>query len=142
MLFVETHERVGRRIFTRRYGATLVPIELGAEFIHESAPELTCLQAGRASSRSWCDPIKRDTPTINEPQLGDQATIFGARFRSEWFYAGAIFSILKQHEVDDRGRRFNGNGFEIALRQHFTEWAWIEGAYNDLSPDSDHPGDF
>jgi predicted porin len=82
------------------------------------------------------------TPTINEPQLGDQATIFGARFRSNSFYAGAIFSILKQHEVDDLGRRFNGNGFEIALRQHFTERAWIEGAYNDLSPDSDHPGDF
>jgi hypothetical protein len=52
------------------------------------------------------------------------------------------YSILKQHEVDDLGRRFDGNGFEIALRQHFTPRLWIEGAYNDLSPNSEHPGDF
>ena len=82
------------------------------------------------------------TPTINEPQLGDEATIFGVRFRNDWFYAGGTYSILKQHEVDDLGRRFNGNGFEIALRQHFTPRVWIEGAYNDLSPNSKHPGDF
>jgi predicted porin len=81
-------------------------------------------------------------PTVNEPQLGDEATIFGARFRNEWFYAGGTYSILKQHEVDDLGRRFNGNGLEIALRQHFTARLWIEGAYNDLSPNSEHPGDF
>ena len=81
-------------------------------------------------------------PTPNEPQRGDQATVFGARFRGDWFYAGAIYSVLKQHEVDDLGRRFDGRGWEIALRQHFTERLWIEGAYNDLRPDSDHPGDF
>jgi predicted porin len=82
------------------------------------------------------------TPTVNEPQLGDQAAIFGARFRSNWFYAGGTFAILKQHEVDDLGRRFDGNGFEIVLRQHFTERAWIEGAYSNLRPNADHPGDF
>jgi predicted porin len=82
------------------------------------------------------------TPTINEPQLGDEATIFGVRYRSGWSYAGTTYAILKQHEIDDLGRRFDGNGFELALRQHFTERLWIEGAYNDLHPDSDHPGDF
>ena len=81
-------------------------------------------------------------PTPNEPQLDDRATVFGARFRSDWSYVGAIYAILKQHEVDDLGRRFDGRGWEIALRQHFTERLWIEGAYNDLRPDSDHPGDF
>ncbi len=83
-----------------------------------------------------------ELPTPNETQLGDKATIYGVRFRSARFYAGAIYSVLKQHEVDDLGRRFDGNGFELALRQHFSERLWIEGAYNDLSPDSDHPGDF
>ena len=82
------------------------------------------------------------TPTLNEPQLGDQAAIFGARFRSNWFYAGGTFATLKQHEVDDLGRRFDGTGFEIVLRQHFTERAWIEGAYSNLRPNADHPGDF
>ena len=81
-------------------------------------------------------------PTPNEPQLDDRATVFGARFRSDWSYVGAIYAVLKQHEVDDLGRRFDGRGWEIALRQHFTERLWIEGAYNDLRPDSDHPGDF
>jgi Flavin containing amine oxidoreductase len=37
---IEERERVGGRIFTRRDSATPVPIELGAEFIHGSAPEL------------------------------------------------------------------------------------------------------
>jgi predicted porin len=82
------------------------------------------------------------TPTLNEPQLGDTATIFGVRFRTNSFYAGSTYSILKQHEVDDLGRRFDGHGFELALRQHFTERAWIEGAINNLQPDSNHPGDF
>ena len=81
-------------------------------------------------------------PTPNETQLGDKATIFGARYRGARFYAGAIYSLLKQHEVDDLGLRFDGNGFELALRQNLTDRIWIEGAYNDLNPDSDHPGDF
>ena len=83
-----------------------------------------------------------DLPTLNESQRGDQAAIFGARYSSKRFYAGAIFAAMKQHEVDDLGRRFNGNGFEVALRGNFTERLWIEGAYNDLRPDSAHQGDF
>jgi predicted porin len=82
------------------------------------------------------------SPTINEPQLGDKATIFGVRYRHERFYAGSTYSILKQHEIDDLGRRFDGNGFELALRQYVAGHVWIEGVYNDLHPNDDHPGDF
>ena len=82
------------------------------------------------------------TPTINEPQIGDKATIFGIRFRSDRFYAGSTYSILEQHEVDDLGRRFDGRGFELALRQHVAERVWIEGVFNDLSPDDSHPGGY
>ena len=81
-------------------------------------------------------------PTLNESAHGDQAAIFGARYSSNRFYAGAIFAALKQHEVDDLGRRFDGNGIEVALRGNFTDRLWIEGAYNDLRPESAHPGDF
>jgi predicted porin len=81
-------------------------------------------------------------PTVNEPQLGDKAAIFGARFRGDGFYIGGIFSILKQHEVDDLGRRFDGNGFEVAGRRNLLPRFWLEGAFNYLRPDSDHPGDF
>ena len=44
--------------------------------------------------------------------------------------------------MDDLGRRFNGNGFELALRRNITDRVWVEGAYNNLSPGSNHPGDF
>jgi monoamine oxidase len=40
IVVLEARERLGGRIFTRRDAATSVPIELGAEFIHGSAPEL------------------------------------------------------------------------------------------------------
>ncbi|MET0213384.1 MAG: FAD-dependent oxidoreductase [Vicinamibacterales bacterium] len=41
VVVVEARERIGGRIFTRPDSATPVPIELGAEFIYGSAPELT-----------------------------------------------------------------------------------------------------
>jgi len=41
VVVVEARERVGGRILTRQDSATPMPIELGAEFIHASAPELT-----------------------------------------------------------------------------------------------------
>ena len=81
-------------------------------------------------------------PTVNEPQLGDKAAIFGARYRGERFYVGGIFSILTQHEVDNLGRRFDGNGFEAAARRNLIPRLWLEGAFNYLRPNSDHPGDF
>jgi len=81
-------------------------------------------------------------PTVNESQLNDQASIFGARFVTDKFYIGGTYAALKQHEVDDLGRRFDGQGIEVAIRQNLTNRLWIEGGYNDLRPESDHPGDF
>lgn len=48
---LEARDRVGGRVFTHRDPHTPVPIELGAEFIHGSAPELDALlrEAGLAS---------------------------------------------------------------------------------------------
>jgi monoamine oxidase len=40
VVVVEARERIGGRVFTHRDRGTVVPIELGAEFIHGSAPEL------------------------------------------------------------------------------------------------------
>ena len=82
------------------------------------------------------------SPTPNQPQLGDKAAIFGLRYRGDRFYAATTLSISEQHEVDDLGRRFDGKGFELALRYHATDSLWLEAGYNDLRPDSDHPGEF
>jgi monoamine oxidase len=41
VVVLEARERVGGRVFTHRDRGTSIPIELGAEFIHGSAPELS-----------------------------------------------------------------------------------------------------
>ncbi len=81
-------------------------------------------------------------PTPNQSQLGDKAAIFGLRYRADRFYAATTVSISEQHETDDLGRRFDGTGFELALRYHATGSLWLEAGYNELRPGSDHPGDF
>lgn len=81
-------------------------------------------------------------PTPNQTQLGDKAAIFGARLRGDSFYVGGVFSILTQHEVDDLGRRFDGNGFELVARRTLLPRLWLVGGLNDLSPNSNHPGDY
>lgn len=82
------------------------------------------------------------SPNPNQPQLGDKAAIFGLRYRGDRFYAATTLSISEQHEVDDLRRRFDSKGFELALRYRATDSLWLEAGYNDLRPDSDHPGDF
>jgi predicted porin len=81
-------------------------------------------------------------PNPNQSQLGDKAALFGVRYRSGSWYGAATFSILTQHEVDDRGRRFDGHGLELALVRDFGSRVWLEVGFNDLQPDSDHPGQF
>jgi monoamine oxidase len=40
LLVIEARERIGGRVWTHRDPRTPIPIELGAEFIHGSAPEI------------------------------------------------------------------------------------------------------
>jgi outer membrane protein N len=82
------------------------------------------------------------SPNPNQPQLGDKAAIFGLRYRADRFYAATTLAISEQHEVDDLGRRFDATGFELALRYQATDALWLEAGYNDLRPDSGHPGEF
>ncbi len=83
-----------------------------------------------------------EDPNPNQAKLGDKAALFGARYRRGGWYGGVIVSILEQHEVDDLGRRYDGKGFELALVRDFTDRWWLEVGFNNLQPDSDHPGDF
>jgi monoamine oxidase len=53
VVVLEARERIGGRVFTHRDRTSPVPIELGAEFIHGSAPELDELL--RAASLASCD---------------------------------------------------------------------------------------
>jgi hypothetical protein len=81
-------------------------------------------------------------PNPNQPQLSDKAEPFGLRYRADQWYAAGTCAVTTQHEVDDLGRRFDGQGLELALRYYVRERVTVAGAYNDLRPDSNHPGDF
>lgn len=83
-----------------------------------------------------------DSPNPNQAARGDKAAVFAARYRRGGWYGGALFSILKQHEVDDLGRRYDGKGFEAALVRTVTERTWVEVIFNTLQPEANHPGDF
>ncbi|HVX41430.1 MAG TPA: NAD(P)/FAD-dependent oxidoreductase [Gemmatimonadaceae bacterium] len=53
VVVLEARERIGGRVFTHRDRGTPVPIELGAEFIHGSAPELD--EIIREAALASCD---------------------------------------------------------------------------------------
>src|SRR5690348_2373979 len=53
IVVLEARERIGGRIFTLHDSELPVGIELGAEFVHGSAPELR--EIGRAAALTICD---------------------------------------------------------------------------------------
>jgi predicted porin len=105
----------------------------------------TIVNAGRGLSLGVAYNQVRDgvaMPSPNEPQLGDEAALFGLRYQNDLWYVAGTYSILTQHEVDDLGRRFDGRGFELAVRRAIGDRIWLEGGFNELDPDADHPGDY
>ena len=64
VVVLEARERVGGRIFTHRDRGTSIPIELGAEFIHGSAPELD--EILRDASLAGCDISGRRWQVVGE----------------------------------------------------------------------------
>lgn len=83
-----------------------------------------------------------ENPSPNEAKLGDKAGLFAVRYRHQRWYAAVSYALTEQHEIDDLGRRFDGHGFELALRVPINDAVWIEGGYNDLMPRRNHPGDY
>ena len=69
VVVLEARERVGGRVFTHRDSVTPIPIELGAEFIHGSAPEVdeivraANLRTVDISGRRWQATGERLRPT-------------------------------------------------------------------------------
>jgi predicted porin len=96
--------------------------------------------AAAAAYNQVRDGVERPNP--NQPQLGDEAALFGVRYRSAGWYGAVTFSILTQHEVDDLGRRFDGHGVEVAFVRDLGDRAWLELGFNNLQPESDHPGQY
>lgn len=64
VLVLEARERIGGRVFTHRDRASPIPIELGAEFIHGSAPEVDEILG--AASLASCDISGRRWQVVGE----------------------------------------------------------------------------
>jgi len=83
-----------------------------------------------------------DLPNANQSKLGDRAAIVALRWNRGPLYAAAAWSAFEQHEVDDLGRFYDGDGLELALIYRFGErWAF-EAGFNELRPDRGQAGAF
>jgi monoamine oxidase len=92
VIVLEARERIGGRIFTHRDSATPVPIELGPEFIHGTAPEIREILA--AASLAGCD--------INGPHW----IVQGSRFRRADDYFERIDRVMRRMSTRGPDRSF------------------------------------
>ncbi|MDB4878528.1 MAG: amine oxidase [Gemmatimonadetes bacterium] len=91
VIVLEARERIGGRVFTHRDRDTVVPIELGAEFIHGSAPEL--------------DEILRDGAIASADISGTRWQVMGSQFRMAddlWERIDSVMRRLDEKRTPDR----------------------------------------
>jgi len=86
-----------------------------------------------------------DDPDIRNAGLdGDaQALLLGTRHFGEKWYLGTVVSRLLNQETTDKGKYFDGWGWEVYGQRQLREKIWLTGGWNYLRPDSDRlSGDF
>ena len=81
-------------------------------------------------------------PEAEQPRLGDQALILGARWRNGRNYCAVTYTDFDNHERDDQQRFFSGYGWEVYADHEFENGFGVGGVYNYQRPDSGHPGQF
>jgi predicted porin len=81
-------------------------------------------------------------PEPEQPKLGDQALILGARWQNETSYCAATYTDFENHEKDDQQRFFSGHGWEVFADYEFGNGIGVGGTYNYQKPESDHPGQY
>ncbi len=83
-----------------------------------------------------------DDPDINQVKKGDEAAIAGLFFQKKSFTVGGTFSVQKNHERDDEGCYFDGNGCELFLIYEFLRhWSALTGM-NYLKPYGNAHGEY
>lgn len=81
-------------------------------------------------------------PEPEQPKLGDQALILGARWQNEKNYYAVTYANFENHEKDDEDRFFTGLGWEVYAEHEFSNGLTAGATYNYQKPESHHPGDF
>jgi len=91
VVVLEARERIGGRVFTHRDRATPIPIELGAEFVHGSAPEV--------------DGILADASLASVDISGGRWQVNGEQFRRAdnfWDRIDRVMARLQPQRSPDR----------------------------------------
>lgn len=83
-----------------------------------------------------------DDTIQNLPPKGDEAAIAGLYLQKKGVTIGATFSVLKNHESDDKNNYFDGNGYELFILYEFhKKWSALSGM-NYLKPYGNAHGDY
>lgn len=81
------------------------------------------------------------TPVSGAPKAGDRALVAGALYQDAGLLLAANYAVTTQHEVDDLGRWFDGEGFELYAQLDAEGRRWY-GGVNYLEPEAAHPGSY
>jgi predicted porin len=81
------------------------------------------------------------TPIAGAPKSGDRAVVVGALYQDDGWLVAANYARTEQHEVDDLGRWFDGEGFELYAQVDADGRRWY-GGVNYLEPEAAHPGSY
>lgn len=88
--------------------------------------------------------VRDGVPDPEPPQAkeGDKARAVSMSWERPRLYVGMTLSNLDNHERDDTGAWFSGEGFELFARYYLTDRSAIETVINDLDPDDSYGGKY
>jgi predicted porin len=82
-------------------------------------------------------------PALGQPKEGDEAAIVGIRYQKDRLYVATTYSRFNQHEFDDLGRFFDGDGAMFIVYFYLIpDRLAIAAEWDDVNPDSSHPGQY
>ena len=80
-------------------------------------------------------------PESGQAKEGDRSTIIGMRYITDRSYAAVTYTTFNNHEKDDLGRFFSGEGTAIYASYFMIPDRFLLGAeWDDMKPESEHPG--
>jgi monoamine oxidase len=120
ILVLEARERIGGRIFTRRDPELPIAIELGAEFVHGSAPEVR--EVARAARLTLCD--------IGGARWESRAGVLHPLGETFWAELESVMSRLRNRPHEDRSfeqfLQHHPGGARLAEARRLAR-QWVEG---------------
>jgi hypothetical protein len=81
-------------------------------------------------------------PPPEKPILDDRSLLAGVRWQNKTNYYAITFTDFENHERDDEGRIFSGQGWEAYADHTFSNGFGVGGTFNYQVPTTDTRGDY